>query len=70
MSNVEITGANSGSRARRPAYLLSGYNVQRGQRTDSSLQSQKLELFKNTMLTRLEFGSLGPGSGTPTVTFS
>ena len=40
----------------RPASLLSGYNVQRGQRTDSSLQSQKLEPFKNTMLTRLEFG--------------
>jgi hypothetical protein len=42
MSNVEITGANSGSWGRRPAYLLSGYNVKRGQRTDSSLQSQKL----------------------------
>ena len=56
MSNVEITGANSGSWGRRPASLLSGYNVQRGQRTDSSLQSQKLEPFKNTRLTRLEFG--------------
>jgi hypothetical protein len=56
MSNIEITGANSGSWARRPAYLLSGYNVQRGRRTDSSLQSQKLEVFKDTTLTRLEFG--------------
>jgi hypothetical protein len=56
MSNVEITGANSGSWGRRPAYLLSGYDVQRAQRADSSLQSQKLEPFKNTMLTRMEFG--------------
>jgi len=40
MSNVEITSANSGSWGRRPAYLLSGYNVQRGRRTDSTLQSQ------------------------------
>ena len=55
MSNVEITGANSGSWARRRAYLLC-YDVQRGQRTDSTLQSQKLEPFKNTRLTRLEFG--------------
>ena len=56
MSNVEITGANSGSWDRRRAYLLSGYNVRRGQRTDFSLQNQKLEPFKNTMLTRMEFG--------------
>jgi hypothetical protein len=56
MSNVEITGANSGSWGRRLAYLLSAYDVQRAQRADSSLQSQKLEPFKNTMLTRMEFG--------------
>jgi len=56
MSNVEIAGTNSGSWSRRPAYLLSGYDVQRGQRTDCTLQSQKLEPFKNTRLTRMEFG--------------